>query len=236
MNNKQASNRIAIIPARGGSKRIPHKNIIDFMGKPLLAHTIDAALASKAFGQVIVSTDDEKIAEVAIKHGAKVPFMRDKYADDFSNVSQVIAYTLTKLEKDFDQTYDVVAQLMPNCPMRNALDIEAAIAFFEAHESPFQVSAFSFGWMNPWWAFYMENDQPKKLFEAKAMSRSQDLKQLYCPTGAIWVANSKALQQSQNFYGEGYKVYLMDWKSAVDIDDYEDMEMAKAVYLMRHGV
>lgn len=226
---------IAIIPARGGSRRIPQKNIMEFMGKPLIAHTIEAALEAQVFDYVMVSTDATHIAEVAQAHGAEVPFLRDQYADDFSNVSQVIAYELDRLTEKLGLQFDRVCQLMPNCPLRNASDIREGLAFFGRHEASHQISAFQFGWMNPWWAFSLEQGHPKRLFEEATRTRSQDLPELYCPTGAMWIADAQALRQSRNFYADGYQVFVLDWKSALDIDDYADVEMAKAVYQMIHA-
>ena len=228
--------KVAIIPARGGSKRIPHKNIVDLAGKPLIAYTIEAALKTGIFEEVIVSTDDEKIAGVAESFGAHIPFLRDKYADDHANISQVIAYVLDRLDSDFGKRYDTVFQLMPNCPLRNEGDILAASEHFEKSGANFQISAFPFGWMNPWWAFTLDDkEKPQMVFEDFINKRSQDLPKLYCPTGAIWIADTQELRRTQNFYTEGYKTYILNWKSAMDIDDYEDLEMAKMLISLQHA-
>ncbi len=224
---------IAIIPARGGSKRILHKNIIDFQGKPLIAWTIEAALKSNLFEEVIVSTDDKKIAEVAKKYGAKIPFLREEYADDYSPVSLVTANALEIL---LPKKFDVVVQLMPNCPLRTEKDIESAVENFIKEQSNFQISCFSFGWMNPWWAYQLnEKYVPQPIFEDEMRNRrSQDQPPLYCPTGAIWIANADKLVESKNFYGEDYRFFPMSWQSALDIDNYDDLEMAQAVFLLQN--
>ncbi len=226
--------RVAIIPARGGSKRIPKKNIMDFFGKPMIAYTIEAAIVSQLFDSVIVSTDDEKIAAVALEYGAEVPFMRDEHADDHANVSQVVAYTLGKLQQDLGKTYDTACMLMANCPIRSSEDIINAMQIFDDSETKFQISAFEYGWMNPWWAHKLdEQNKATPVFEKATKSRSQDLSDLYCPTGAIWIAESEALVKSKTFYGPEFTFCAVDWKSAVDIDDYKDLDMAKAIFLLK---
>ena len=226
--------RIAIIPARGGSKRIPHKNIVDFFGTPLISRTIQAANESGCFDRVLVSTDDPEIAEVSRSYGAEVPFLRMDKADDHSPVSEATLSALSQAESHWNESYETVVQLMANCPLREAGDILKALAAFDDKAALFQISSFKFGWMNPWWSVKLdEGGIPKRLFPEALSRRSQDLETLYCPTGAIWIANSNALKHAGSFYGEGHVFENMPWTSAVDIDDYEDLEMARAIYIMR---
>ncbi len=226
-------NVIAVIPARGGSKRIPHKNIVDFMGRPMIAWTIKAALDSGIFKRIIVSTDDKKIAQIAENHGVEVPFLRDEFADDHSPVSQAVIKAVGQAEEHFGEKYDTVVQLMANCPIRTGQQIVDGYNNFKAKGAKFQISCFKFGWMNPWWAVKL-NDRhiPTFLFPEIHGKRSQDLEELYCPTGAVWIADRKALRDEETFYGSGYIFHSMNWKYAVDIDNYDDLEMAQAVYYM----
>lgn len=222
---------IAIIPARGGSKRIPHKNIIDFYGKPMIAWTIEAALKSNIFKKVIVSTEDEQIASIANDYGAEVPFLRDKYFDDFSPVSTVTIYTLDKLMINTKENFTTVVQLMPNCPLRNHTHIIESYDNFLRSGENFQLSCFNFGWMNPWWAIKLDiNFRPTPLFPEMLTKRSQDLDTVYCPSGAIWIAKIDPLKKSGTFYGDPHIFFPIDWKAAVDIDTPDDLEFAKAVY------
>ncbi|QJD72159.1 cytidylyltransferase domain-containing protein [Marinobacterium sp. LSUCC0821] len=230
------SNRIAIIPARGGSKRIPKKNIIDFFGVPMIARTIQAALESGCFERVLVSTDDPAIADVSRAHGAEVPFLRLENADDHSPISEATLSALAQAEAHWAEIYDTVVQLMANCPLRNSDDIRKAVAAFDNRSAQFQISSFKFGWMNPWWAAKLDaNGTPERVFPEAIFTRSQDLESLYCPTGAVWVAECVALKQAGTFYGDGYVFENMPWTSAVDVDEYEDLEMAKAVFLMQNS-
>lgn len=225
---------IAIIPARGGSKRIPRKNIVDFAGKPMLAWTIDAARACRLFDRIVVSTDDADIADCARAHGAEAPFLRDAAADDAAPVAAATMAALRQAEAHWGQSYDTVAQLMPNCPLRGGADIDAAFERFRASGAPFLLSCFRFGWMNPWWAHRLDDSgRPQALFKEALTRCSQELDDLYCPSGAIWIAKVAALQESGTFYGPGHIFHPIDWRAAIDIDDTDDFDMALAVRLMR---
>ena len=225
---------IAVIPARGGSKRIPRKNIVDFSGKPMIAWTIEAARVSGLFSRVLVSTDDAEIAALSKEHGADAPFLRDAAAEDDAPVAKATVAALRQAQAHWNEQYMTVVQLMPNCPLRDANDISEAVARFRSSGAPFLVSCCRFGWMNPWWAHRVDaSGKPEALFKDALTRRSQELDALYFPTGAIWIANVGALQASQNFYGPGHIFHPMVWTSGVDIDDGADLAMARSVRLMR---
>jgi N-acylneuraminate cytidylyltransferase len=228
---------IAIIPARGGSKRLKNKNILPLAGKPMIVYTIESAIDSKLFDEVLVSTDSEQIAQVARKYGAVVPFLRDRHlADDHTPVSLATVQALKQMEKHTGSRYDTVVQLMPNCPCRSDADIRGAYKEFLKTRANFQISIFPFGWMNPWWAMRVAKDgKPAPLFPQAYKKRSQDLEKLFCPTGAIWIADAAALKKEQTFYGKDFRVFPLDWQSAVDIDDREDLHMAQAVLRMKRN-
>jgi N-acylneuraminate cytidylyltransferase len=228
---------IAIIPARGGSKRIPKKNIMDFFEKPIIAYTIEAAINSKKFDRVLVSTDSPEIAEISKNFGAEVPFLRTENADDQTTVSEAVLFALDQAEAHYREKYDCVAQLMANCPIRDENDIIKAYDNFMENDYDSQLTCFKFGFMNPWWAFKLNKDfSDTKLIEQDINIRSQDLEELYCPTGAMWIAKSEQLRKYKSFYTGSQKYFEIDWKSAVDIDNYEDVELAKAVYLIKNGM
>lgn len=223
--------RLAVIPARGGSKRIPKKNILSVGGIPMVVYTINAALESDLFYRVLVSTDDEEIAEVAKSFGASVPFMRTSHADDFAPVSDVSVDAVLRLTNEFNEEFDTVVQLMANCPLRNAEDIRKACSYFDNNDHKFQISCFKYGWMNPWWAHELDSDfHPKPIFpDSMRFRRSQDQPDLYCPTGAIWLADRDALIKEKTFYGSDYRFFPVSWINALDIDDYEDLQMLEAL-------
>lgn len=225
---------IAVILARGGSKRLPRKNILDFHGKPMLAWSVEAALQSGQFDQVLVSTDDPEIADLARSFGAAVPFLRNSAQDDMASSSEATLAALNQAEEHWDIRFDVVTQLMANCPLRDAGEIRSAVETFASREAPSQISCFRFGWMNPWWATKLNaQGTPDYLFPEARLERSQDLPPLYCPSGAIWIARAQSLKTEKTFYAPGHTFHPLNWISAMDIDDAEDMEMAKACFLVK---
>jgi CMP-N-acetylneuraminic acid synthetase len=227
---------IAIIPARGGSQRLPKKNIIDFLGKPLLAWTIEAALATGLFSRVLVSTDAPEIAQIAEQYGASVPFLRRSAHDHHSPIAEATCVALEQCAEELGERYDLVTQLMANTPLRNATDIRSAVQHFHEHDAPAQISCFAFGWMNPWWAVTLADDgTPSPLFPEALKTRSQDLPTLYCPTGAIWIARTDVLLNARTFYCPGHRFFPLTWQSALDIDDAEDLAMARAVFEARRS-
>lgn len=226
--------RIAVIPARGGSKRLPRKNILPFGGRPMLEWTVEAALNTEVFDRVIVSTEDAEIARIAVGAGAE-PFLREQYYDDITPISSVTISVLDQARAVLSEEYETVVQLMANCPLRRAADIQAALEAFDASGANFQISCTRFGWLNPWWALKRDGDgRGEWLFPDAAHSRSQDLQPLFVPTGAIWIARAHALESAGTFYGPGHRFEPMGWDSAVDIDDADDLAFAQAVLQMRH--
>ena len=220
-------NNIAIIPARGGSKRIPKKNIIDFGGKPMIAWTIEAAVLSEKFDRIIVSTDCPETASISESFGAEVPFLRQKDFDDVTPVSVATLNYALSLQNYLGLSINNITQLMANCPLRDQFIIKEFVSEFQNKDTDFLLSCFKFGWMNPWWAFKLDkNGSHKFLFPKELKKRSQDLEHSYRPTGSIWMANLKALKKSKTFYGQGHVFYEVPWKSAVDIDEYDDLEFA----------
>ena len=152
---------IAIIPARGGSKRMPNKNIIEFEGLPMIAHSINSCIESGIYDEVFVSTDDKQIADISKQYGASVPFLRKNAADDFSPVSLAIIDML----KNLNTPYETVSMLMANCPLRRKNEITDAMDNFRKRKLEFQISSFEYGWMNPWWAYKVgEDSKPHKIF------------------------------------------------------------------------
>lgn len=235
---KNINERVAIILARGGSKRIPNKNIIDFFGKPLIAWTIEAALKTNLFETVLVSTESEQIAEVALKYGAKAPFLRNANYDDFSSSSEATITALKQLKNWNSKEYKTVVQLMANCPLRTASNIKDQLKYYESFSNRKSIfSGFKYGMFNPWWAHRFDNQgNYSKILENNKATRSQDLPDLICPSGATWVSEVSRLFKAKTFYSKGYGFYEMQWNEAIDIDDYEDFLLAKAAYIINNGI
>jgi CMP-N-acetylneuraminic acid synthetase len=230
--------RVAIILARGGSKRIPNKNIIDFFGKPLLAWTIEAALKTNLFETVLVSTESEQIAEISLKYGAKVPFLRNANYDDFSSSSEATLTALKQLKEWNSTDYKTVVQLMANCPLRTSSNILDQLKLYESFSKRKSIiSGFKYGMFNPWWAYSKAKDGTySRIFEnIEKITRSQDLPKLICPTGATWISEVETLYEENTFYSVGYSFYELGWIQAVDIDDESDLLLAKAAYHLLHN-
>lgn len=234
MTSDRPAGVIAIVPARGGSERIPRKAIVDFGGRPLIAWTIEALLESAVCERVLVSTDDREIADVAVAAGAEVPFLREGYADDFTPVSTVTVAMVRELEKRGERVPDTVLHALVTSPLRTAEDVIRALATFRGRGVPFQLSCFAFTGMTPWWARRLDaQGRPTRLFPGP-MRRSQDLEPLYCPSGAIWIARTDALLEAGTFYGPDHVMEpLPDWSAGLEIDTYEDLDLAQALLAMR---
>jgi len=219
---------IAIVPARGASTRIPRKNIVDLCGKPMISWTIEAALEANCFDKILVSTEDAEIAEIAKNNGAEVPFLRSSRFDNVSPISEATSLAVTQAESFWGENYDVVVQLMANCPIRDCQDIRSSLSNFKVNNFIAQISCFKFGFMNPWWSATLDlSNKPQYLFPESRIQRSQDLPNLYCPSGAVWIALVEDLKKYNTFYSPDHIFFPLNWISALDIDDYDDLEMAK---------
>lgn len=228
------TNRIAIIPARGGSKRLPGKNVMDFYGKPMIAWTIEAALKTDLFDVVLVSTDSEQIADISKAYGAQVPFLRKEHADDYSTVSEATLSALIQMELHSGKSYETVVQLMANCPMRSAVSINSQVLQYERMTEMSLLSGFRYGMFNPWWAHYRDGERKVRRLhnEGDNKTRSQDLPELYCPSGATWITSANLLKTHRSFYTPNYDFFELTWQEAVDIDDLDDLNLAKAAFLL----
>lgn len=224
---------IAVIPARGGSKRIPRKNIKLFDGKPIIAHTVEAALQSRLFSRVVVSTDSEEIALVAKQYGAEVPFLRDaRLADDVTPVSAATVDVVQRLDETEDR-FAYVCQLMPNCPLRSAEDIVESYAQLLGTGSDSQISVVRYGWQNPWWAMRQnEKFQLEAVFKDQITRRSQDLPPLFCPTGAVWWAKAAVLRREGTYHVAHRTGWEIPWQRGLDIDTEDDWLMAEVLLAM----
>jgi N-acylneuraminate cytidylyltransferase len=222
---------IAVIPARGGSKRVPKKNLRMLGDKPLIAFTIEAARKSGVFERILVSTDNSEIAEVAHEYGAEIPFLREAdLADDFTPVSAVTVDALVRLDPAGDK-FGNVCQLMPNCPLRTAEDIIDSYRQFVVTGAESQLSVVRYGWQNPWWAM-RRNEQfsLEPLFRDHIKMRSQDLPELFCPTGAIWWAKAEVLRREGTYHVESRTGWEIPWERGVDIDTEDDWAVAEILF------
>ena len=196
----------------------------------MIAHTIEAARESGLFDCVMVSTDCEEIAEIAQKFGGEIPFLRARsLADDLTPVSEATADALSRLDPGGER-FSFVAQLMANCPLRSADDLRDSFRQFEQAKVESQISVVRYGWQNPWWAMRRnEKNELQPLFREQVTARSQDLQELYCPTGAIWWAQAESLRRTKTFHLENRTGWEISWQHGIDIDTPDDWAMAEAL-------
>jgi CMP-N-acetylneuraminic acid synthetase len=234
MDNMVTLNAVAVIPARGGSKRIPRKNIRPFAGQPMIGWTIEAARNSGIFDRVLISTDDPEIARVGEQLGVQVPFLRDCASDDHAPVSEAVVRSLEQAEEMLSEQYRSVALLMPNCPLRNAADVREGWAAFIRSGGDFQISFFEPPLTVAWWAYKLDQTgRPSPVFPEAIKKRSQDLDRVVYPTGALWVAKTDSLRKTHTFYGPDFRAFVVRWQAGIDIDTEADWQMAEAVRLIQ---
>lgn len=227
-----AKNAIAVIPARGGSKRIPKKNIKDFFGKPLIAYSIETALASNLFKKVIVTTDDEEIAKIAKEYGAEVPFFRPKVlSDDFTGTQDVVNHAVKYLEKQGER-YEYICTIYATAPL---LQKKYLIEGFEKLKNSDAVNAFSATTM-PFpiqRTFKVDESGRCEMFTPEHyMARSQDLEEAYQDAGQFYWTNRVKEKHSTNkiLFSEVSIPIILPRHLVQDIDTLEDWKRAEYMY------
>lgn len=226
---------IAIITARGGSKRIPHKNIKPFLGRPIIEYSIKAALESGCFDEVMVSTDDEEIAEISRKAGASVPFMRsEKTSNDYATTTDVLLEVLEEYEK-MGRTFDYMACLYPTNPFITTEKLKEGMKLIseEDYAEVLPVVQFSFP---PQRAYVFDNEESLKYkWEEFKNSRSQDLEKMYHDAGQFYFYNVESYRKNNGVKGKIYPIICPEHE-VQDIDNEEDWKMAELkVEFMRRG-
>lgn len=231
---------LCLITARGGSKGIPRKNIKLLVGKPLIAHTIDAAKESGVFDRIIVSTDDAEIAEVAKQYGTEVPFMRPaELAGDTTPTLPVLVHALEWLKEHESYVPDTVMLLQPTAPLRSPEHIREAVELFTQSGADSVVSVSEVpGHHNPHWQFNLDNEQRISIFTGEAfkdiVKRRQELPKTYTRNGAIYLFKTSLLfAAAPSFYGTDVRAFVMDAASSVNIDSPEDFALAESRLVAR---
>ena len=223
---------VALIPARGGSKGIKNKNIIDLCGKPLISYTIQAALESKYIDKVIVSTDSQEIADVAIKYGAEVPFLRPgELASDTSKTIDAVMHAVGELEKRKEQ-YDILILLQATQPLRTADDIDSAIELFIKNKGQSLVSVSPVE-DNPILIRTIDNlGRMNSILPMKSTCRRQDMPLYYRVNGCIYINLISELDLNTSF-NDNKIPYIMPKELSVDIDEIKDLLIAQ-YYISRN--
>ena len=220
---------LVVIPARGGSKGLPRKNVLPLAGKPLIAWSIETALAVDGICRVVVSTDDVEIAQVSNEYGAEVPFMRPaELATDTASGTDVLVHALKASQDYYQEQYDWVLLLQPTSPLRLSEDIQEAFKIAESGDVDAviglkEVSEFP-QWMK---RQYQNGDIADYLDGMIKPANRQDLDTPYIVNGAIYLIRSSMLEETGNFYTGVTKGYLMPKDRSVDIDDELDFKMAE---------
>jgi len=225
----QQLKNIAIIPARGGSKRIIGKNIKDFLGKPIVAYSIEAAINSKLFDEVIVSTDDSEIARVAQKYGANVPFFRSKKnADDFATLSDVVEEVLQEY-KNQDIEFQSVCCILPTAPFISVKNLQSSYEKLrvESFDTIFPVLQFSFPIQR---CLQIKKDKVSMVWQEHLNTRSQDLPDRYHDAGQFYWCDTKAFVKSKKLYTENSGAIVISQLEAQDIDTEIDWKLAELKY------
>ncbi len=218
---------LAIIPARGGSKGLPGKNIKKLNGKPLIAYTIEAALKAVSIGRVIVSTDSEEIAEVAIEYGAEVPFLRPAFlAEDDSLAIDNYQYTIDQYEKDFNVNVNEFCVLQPTSPLRLSSDIDGAVKLFHENNADSVISFCEEHHPVKWHKFLEHDGRLTEVFSDKTLRNRQDLRPTYFPNGAIYIFKSSLIKLGLYYSDKTYS-YVMPRNRSVDIDVLDDFKLTE---------
>lgn len=220
---------IAIITARGGSKRIPRKNIKDFLGKPILAYSIEAALGSKLFDEVMVSTDDEEIAAIAARYGAKVPFLRSaENADDYATTSDVLEEVLETYEKN-GRSFAWMCCIYPTAPFVTAKKLCNAMKEIKEKNADALVPVVKFSYP-PQRCFVVQENKLVYQWPENIQKRSQDLEPFYHDAGQFYLAKVGSFKMSKTLVPPHTIPYILDEVEVQDIDSLEDWEMAEIKY------
>lgn len=215
---------LCIIPARGGSKRIPRKNVKNFLGKPIIVYSIEAALNSGLFDEVMVSTDDEEIAKVAIQYGAKVPFMRSaKTSNDFATLADVIDEVKEEYEK-LDIVFNYICCVLSTAPLIKVdyLKTSYDVLIKEKVDTVFPIVRFSYPVQR---GLRSDGGKVSYLYPEYAKSRSQDLEPVYYDAGMFyWMKFEKGLK------GVDKRGVVIPESEAQDVDNEQDWKLAELKY------
>ena len=227
--------RLCVIPARGGSKRIPRKNIRNFSGKPMIAWSIDAAIKSECFDRIIVSTDDEEIASVAKRYGAEVPFMRPaQLADDYTGTTAVIAHAI-EWQNSHGEAADKVCCLYATAPFVQATDLQQGFDVLESSgaEYAFSVTSYAFPIQR---AIRITQNHRVEMFQPEYFNtRSQDLEEAWHDAGQFYWGRAATWLGNKQIFSSGAVPVLLPRHRVQDIDTPEDWERAELMFKLLNG-
>ena len=222
---------IAIITARGGSKRIPKKNIKEFCGKPIIAYSIRAALDSGIFDEVMVSTDSEEIAEIARAYGAKVPFMRSaKTSDDFATTADVLMEVLERYQ-EMDRTFDVMSCIYPTAPFVTPQKLQSAYDTLTKEQAVMAMPVVAFSYP-PQRSYVFNGNMLEMKWKENYNKRSQDLEKMYYDAGQFYMYQVETFIRLKGQMTESIVPVIVDEMEVQDIDNESDWKLAELKYQM----
>lgn len=226
---------IGIIPARGGSKTVPRKNIKLLANKPLIAYTIESAVRSKHLQRIVVSTEDKEISEVSTKFGAEVMDRPDDLAADESPTIDVLLYIFDVLKENKSES-EIIVLLQPTSPLRTSQDIDNAIELYQKVESESLVSVCEIN-HSPYWSFNIKDKYLKNIFGDQYLHmQRQELPKAYMPNGAIFISTPEYLQKYRSFYSSKTIPYIMPPERSIDIDNEIDFILAELLIKRERGI
>ena len=224
---------LAIITARGGSKRIPRKNIKEFCSKPIIAYSIEAALKSGVFDEVMISTEDKEIAQISEGFGAKVPFFRsEKTASDYATTTDVLMEVLDEYDKR-GMHYDMACCIYPTAPFITADRLKEAVEMLRESEADTLIPVVGFSYP-PQRALVIEDGRLVFKYPEYIVTRSQDLEKHYHDAGQFYVFKTKAFKETGNLMKGNIVPMVLDEMEVQDIDTEQDWELAQVKYKLLH--
>lgn len=222
---------LAIIPARGGSKGVPRKNILDIKGKPLIWYSIEAGLEAKKRGiidELIVSTDDEEIAEISKKAGANVPFIRPDYLSNDTAKSVDVMIHAYGYYKELGNEFDTILLLQPTTPLRTVDDINTAMQIYENSKASSLISCYKEEYICDLVSYHKEGEfaialNPKH----NGGGRRQELPDLYVRNGAIYITSVEQMISNNRVFDDVPAMYVMSKENSINIDCMDDVELLR---------
>ena len=220
---------LAIVPARGGSKGVKNKNIIDLDGQPLIHYTLKEAIKVSQFDRIIVSTESELIKSICDEVGDYVPFMRpQKFAQDHSRTIDLVEDIINRLEKDYNEIYDYACLLQPTSPLRTAEDVENCIEMIKKQSIGSVVSLSKIDEPHPYKMKIIEEGIVKPLMSGTNSSiPRQELSEVYELNGAIYLSEVKGLMENKSFFSYPSIPYIMPMERSVNINNHFDLRQAE---------
>ena len=222
--------RLAVIPARGGSKRIPRKNIREFCGKPIIAWSIEAAFQSKCFDQVIVSTDDPEIADVARRFGAEVPFLRPaELADDYTGTAAVVRHAIEWFEEN-EVTYEEVCCIYATAPFIRAEDIRSGLEILHSGDADYAFTVTSFPFPIQRAVKITSSGRIEMFYPEYYNARSQDLEEAFHDAGQFYWGKSSTWKEGTLMFSDKTVPIILPRYRVQDIDTLEDWDRAEMMF------